>query len=154
MPNVKKVSRGMNILMGLTMSFFLSLIGNLSSGHFSFVGFITSFVISFLISFFISSFLPIHKLGKDLVKKLNIEEGTTKARLVETLVSDLSITPFMTFAMIYMAYSRAISQGVQISFLPMFIRSLIISLFVGFILIYFLTPLYIRLLINFHKNNH
>ena len=45
MPNVKKVNRGMNILMGLTMSFFLSLIGNLSSGHFSFVVFITTYML-------------------------------------------------------------------------------------------------------------
>ena len=40
----------MSLLMGITMSFVLSLIGNLSSGMFTVPGFLKSFCISFLIT--------------------------------------------------------------------------------------------------------
>ena len=55
----------MSLLMGITMSFVLSLIGNLSSGMFTVPGFLKSFCISFLISLIIGFIIPIKKISDD-----------------------------------------------------------------------------------------
>ena len=43
--NMKKIGRKMSICMALTLSFFLSLIGMISSGHFEPVGWIINFAV-------------------------------------------------------------------------------------------------------------
>ena len=59
----------MSLLMGTTMSFVLSLIGNLSSGMFTVPGFLKSFCISFLISLIIGFIIPIKKISDALCEK-------------------------------------------------------------------------------------
>ena len=53
----------MSILMGVTMSFGLSLCGNLLSGQFTVQGFLMSFLISTLISLVIGFLVPMKRVG-------------------------------------------------------------------------------------------
>ena len=72
----------MSLLMGTTMSFVLSLIGNLSSGMFTVPGFLKSFCISFLISLIIGFIIPIKKISDALCEKAGARPGTLKARII------------------------------------------------------------------------
>ena len=77
----------MGILMGGTISFVNSLIGTLSSGRFTVGGFLNSFLISFVISQILGLIIPIKKISDSLIKKLDLQPGTLKARIVDALVS-------------------------------------------------------------------
>ena len=138
----------MGLLMGCALSFMMSIIGTLSSGRFSFISFLTSFIVSFLISQVITNILPIRKITESAVKKAGLRPGTMKHRLLETLVSDLLLTPFMTLVMVYIAYRQAVSQGARIPFGPMLLRSELISIVCAYVLIFALTPLFMKMLLR------
>ena len=143
--NMKKAGRKMSILMGVTMSFCMSLIGNITSGHFTPVGFISSFIISTLICLIICLFVPIGSIGKAACRKCGLEEGSNGARCLESLIADLIFTPVMTLAMITFAYNMSKKHGEPMKFVPAFISSLGIGLIVGFLLAFLLTPVYLRI---------
>ena len=65
---------------------------------------------------------------------------------METLLSDLIYTPVITLVMVAFAHKMATRGGAQIPFLPMFLRSLVISLLVGYVLIFILMPVFLRML--------
>ncbi|MBR6273944.1 MAG: hypothetical protein IKR27_02900, partial [Lachnospiraceae bacterium] len=92
---MKGIMIKMSLLMGVTLSFFLSLTGLLSSGHFTVPGFIVSFIVSTIISILIGIFIPVRKLGE---KASAGKKGFAKT-CVESLVSDLIYTPVMTLVM-------------------------------------------------------
>ena len=142
---MKKTERKMGLMMGLSMSFLLSLIGMLSSGQFTVPDFLKSFLISFCISTLIMTLVPMRKISMDLARKLGIPQNTLKGRLFDTLVSDLLLTPFMTLVMVYLAYRQAVSHGVRILFGPMLLRSEIISFLAAYALIFFLTPVFLKI---------
>lgn len=144
--NMKSIGIKMSILMGITLSFSLSLTGNLSSGRFSIPAFLSGFVISLIISLVIGFLVPMGKLGASFCRKLGLNSGTLGARLFESLISDIVYTPLITFIMVTMAYKSAVSHGAKLSYLPMLGKSLIISLVVGYILIFIFMPLYLKLL--------
>ena len=144
---MKKVGRSISIKMAVTMSFFLSLVGNLTSGHFSLVGFLTSFLISLVISILIGLLVPIGKLGGAACRAAKLKQGSLGARLMESLVSDLIFTPIMTLIMVFLAYNAVMKQSggmAQISFGGMFFSSLIICFIVGYVLIFIVQPLFFR----------
>ncbi len=141
----------MSLLMGVTMSFVLSLIGNLSSGMFTFTGFLKSFCISFLISLIISFFIPMKKIGDTLCEKVNARPGTFRARIITAAVSAIGYTPFMTFVMVYLAHASATAHGAKIPFLPMLLRSECISILAAFVLSFLITPLYAKLIFGDRK---
>ena len=143
---MKKAGLKMSLLMGATMSFCLSLIGNLSSGNFTLRGFLTSFLISFAISFLLGLLIPMKKISNSLISRYGLEPGSVKARLLEALVCDLSYSPLMTLVMILFAYHQATSHGARIAFLPMLLKAEAISLVAAFILSYLITPIYSRLI--------
>lgn len=142
--NMKKISMEMSILMGVTLSFFLSLTGNLTSGHFTVAGFLVSFVISLIISLIIGFLVPMKKVTDYLDGKLGLKPGKLSTRLFETLISDLIYTPVITFAMVTMAYKQATSQGAPLKYLPMLGRSELISMIVGYVLIFIFMPLFMK----------
>lgn len=142
---MKNIGLKMSLLMSVTMSFCLSLTGNLTSGHFTLMGFITSFLMSLVISFLIGFFVPMNKVNEKLFG--NMERGL-KRKCLETLISDLIYTPLITIAMIIMAYKQATSHGAKIPFVPMLLKALIISLVVGYIIIYIVQPLFLKLLMK------
>lgn len=150
--DMKKIIRTMSILMGVTLSFCLSLAGNLTSGHFTPIGFLASFAVSTVISLIIGFLVPIKKLGDGASRALKLKERSIPARLVESLVSDLIYTPVITLAMIALArkLTMVMSRGNASlpPFMIMFLKSLIISLAVGYVLIFFLTPVYLKLVLK------
>ena len=143
--DMKKIGREISILMGLTLSFFMSLTGNLASGKFSFIGFILGFVIGFIISLVIGFAVPIRKVNMAVDKKLGLRPGSRSAHAVESLVSDFIYTPIITLAMITLAYKNAKSHGAKdLHFLPMFAKSLLLSLVVGYVLVFVFVPLIMK----------
>ena len=148
MDNMKKIGMKMSLLMGVTLSFFLSLAGNLSSGHFTLPGFLISFLISFIISMIIGFLVPMKKVNDALGAKLGLIPGKGLTRCIEAFVSDLIYTPLITFAMIVMAHKQATAQGASIPFLPMFFKSLCMSLVIAFVLIFICTPIFMKLVLG------
>lgn len=145
---MKKVARGMSILMGVTLSFFLSLIGNLMSRHFTVQGFLISFVVSLVISLIIGFVVPIKKINDSLGQKLGLEEHSLKTHFFETLISDVIYTPIITVVMVLLAYMRATKMGGDVKLAPMLISSLIVSMIAGYILIFIFMPIYMKFLLK------
>ncbi|MBQ9605302.1 MAG: hypothetical protein IJR45_07805 [Firmicutes bacterium] len=135
----------MSLLMGVTLSFFLSLTGLLSSGKFTVMGFVSSFFVSLIISIVIGFLVPMKKVSESLSKKFGIKPRTLGARLFDSLVSDIIYTPVISFCMVTLAYIGATRQGAQISYLPMLLKSLVLTLIVGYVLIFIFMPIYVKM---------
>ena len=142
---MKKAGQKMSLMMGLSMSFILSMTGLLSSGQFTLRSFLMNFILSFAVSMILGIFIPMRKISDSLVGRFGLQRGTLKTRLFETLVSDLMYTPVMTFVMVFLAWSNATSHGAKIPFLPMILRSEIVSLIVAYFLIFLLTPVFMKI---------
>lgn len=143
--DMKKVGRKMSVMMGVTMSFCMSLIGNLTSGHFTVPGLIISFILSTIICLIIGLFVPIGLIAQKASAKCGLEKGSLGARGLESLVTDLFFTPIMTTAMISYAYTMSKKHGEAMKFLPAFLSSLGIGLIVCFLLAFILTPVYLKI---------
>ncbi len=141
--NNQKAGLKMSLLMGLMMSFSLSLIGLLSAGRFTLSGFLVNFLTSFVISFLLGMILPVRKIAMKAAGAF--PPGSLKSRAVEALVSDLLYTPLMTFVMVYISYRQAVSHGAKIPFGPMLLKSELISIFFAFFLIFFLSPVLMKI---------
>ncbi|MBQ4251553.1 MAG: hypothetical protein II704_00750 [Erysipelotrichaceae bacterium] len=146
--NMKKAGQLIGLLMGLTMSFCLSLIGMVSAGQFSVPGFLKSFVISFIISLLLGLLIPVRKISTSLVRKCGLKPGTLKARLMESLVTTLTYSPIMTLIMVWMAWKQATSHGARIPFGPMLLKSEIISLIGAFVISFLTAPLWTSLVMK------
>lgn len=79
---MKKIMIQMNILMGVTLSFFLSLIGNLRAEKFSLPGFLISFLISVVISMIVGLLVPVKPLTDRLEEKCGIREALCRRRIL------------------------------------------------------------------------
>ncbi|MCR5754970.1 MAG: hypothetical protein K6G30_09210 [Acetatifactor sp.] len=148
---MKKIGRQMGIRMGLLMSFCLALVGTLTSGHFTPIGFLLSFVISSVISILIGFLIPVGKVSGSICKRLKLEPGKLATRCVESLISDIIYTPVITLAMVAFAYNMAMKQSggmAEISFLPMFLHSLLICFVVGYVLIFIFMPMFLKQLMQ------
>lgn len=147
---MKKVGIIMSLLMGVTMSFCLSLTGNLTSSEgFQLMPFLISFAVSTVISILIGIIVPMRKLEGGAVSALKLKEHSLPAKLVSALVSDLIYTPVITLAMIILARKMAMKMSNGHAQLPpfgvMFVKSLIISLIVAYVIILIVTPIYLKL---------
>ena len=150
------IGRAMSIRMGLLMSFCLSLVGTLTSGHFTIPGFIISFIVSTVISMIIGFLIPMGKVTNALSGKLGLRQGTIKERLFSSLISNLIYTPVMTFCMVFLAYQMAMKQSggmAQLNFPVMFFSSLLICFIVGYVLIFIFQPLFFKALMAKFANN-
>lgn len=148
--NMKKIGITMNILMGVTLSFFLSLIGNLTAeGGFKTVPFLASFALSTVISLIIGFIVPMRKIEGGAVRAMGMKEHSLPAALVSALISDLIYTPVITLAMIALARKMAVKMSHGNAELPpfgvMFLKSLVISLIAAYIIILIATPVYLKL---------
>jgi hypothetical protein len=144
---MKKAGRDISLKMAVTMSFCMSLIGNLSSGHFTIPGFLVSFVLSFLISLAIGLLIPMGRVSGAVCKKAGLKRGSLGARLMESFVSNLIYTPLMTLVMVFFAYNMAMraSGGMAaLNFGQMFLHSLIICFVAGYIVIFIVQPIFMR----------
>ncbi|MBR1749555.1 MAG: hypothetical protein IJ740_01555 [Ruminococcus sp.] len=140
---MKKMGIQISLLMGVTLSFCLSLTGLVSAGQFSVPALIINFLISFIISMIIGLLVPMKKVGDAAVAKAGLEPMTLKAKLLESLLSDLIYTPIITICMILMARQKIPSDKLP-PFATMLIKSLVISLIVGYILIFIFQPMFLK----------
>lgn len=150
------IGRAMSIRMGLLMSFCLSLVGTLTSGHFTIPGFIISFIVSTVISMIIGFLIPMGKVTNALSGKLGLRQGTIQERLFSSLISNLIYTPIMTFCMVFLAYQMAMKQSggmAQLNFPGMFFSSLLICFIVGYVLIFIFQPLFFKMLMAKYAGN-
>ena len=148
---MRSIGRKMAVYMGVLMSFCLALIGTAASGHFTVPGFLISFVLSLMISLAIGFVIPLGRVSQGICSMLGLKRGSLPARLAESFVSDLIYTPVITLAMTAFAYQMAMRQSggmAEISFVPMFLRSLFICFVAGFILIFIFQPLFLKRLMN------
>ena len=141
---MRRAGQKMSLYMGVTLSFILSLVGTLSSGHFTVPGWLISFVCSTIIALIIGFVVPMGKISRDFTEKLNLDPDSVPAKLLKALVSDLIYTPLITLAMVYMAYRQASAHGAPVNFWGMFLPSLLLSLVVAYFCIYFIEPIFLK----------
>ena len=146
--DMKKVGQEMSILMGASMSFVLSLVGTLSSGNFTWQSFLLSFFISFLLSLILGLAIPVRSIVEVAIRRLGLKHGELKARLLESLITDLVYSPIMTFLMVYIAYRQAVSHGARIHFAKMLLKSELTSFIIAFILSFVLSPVFLKLVMK------
>ncbi|MBQ6181309.1 MAG: hypothetical protein IJK31_06430 [Ruminococcus sp.] len=147
--NNKKIGMQMSLLMAVTLSFCLSLTGNISSGKFQLVPFLVTFAASFIISLIIGLLVPMPKVEGGIVRALGLEEHSLPARLVSSLASDLIYTPVITLAMIAIVRKMASAHGADLPpFGIMFVKSLILSLIVAYIIIFIVSPIFLKLVLK------
>ena len=142
---MKNVGLKMSLMMGAAMSLCLSLVGNLTSGHFRVPAFLVSFAISFAISLLIGLLAPMQKITGAVNRRFRLKPGTLEARCAGALVSDLLYTPVITVAMVTFSYRQAVGHGAQLAYWPMLGRGLLVSLAAGFALAFVLTPVFLKL---------
>lgn len=152
---MKKVGLLMNIFMGVTMSIFLSFVGNfigfLQSGKFSVIGYLIGVGISTVISIILGFIVPIKKIGDGAVRAAKLQPHSIKARLLESLISDCIYTPVLSLCMVAYEYfsSRAHAPAEALEHMPgffqMFFGSFLACMVVGFILIFIFMPVYLGL---------
>ena len=145
---MRKIGIQMSILMGVSLSFCLSLVGSLSSGHFTMPTFLLSFAVSTIISLIIGLLVPMKKVNDSLDAKLGLQPRKLSTHLFESLISDLIYTPIITLAMVFLNWKIATAHGAQIPFGPMFVKSSILSMLVGYLLIFVLMPLFLKLVMR------
>ena len=141
---MRKIQRQVAAFMGVSLSFCLSLFGNATSGRFTVRGFIISFVMATIISLIIGWFVPMKNVSDKLTEKMGIQEGTFGKKAADALISDIIYTPLITFLMVFLAYKQATAHGAQMPFVPVFVKSLIESVILGFIIILILTPVFVK----------
>ena len=144
---MKKAGRDISLKMAVTMSFFMSLVGTLSSGHFTIPGFLISFVLSFLISLVIGLAIPMGKVTGAACRAMKLDRGTLGARLLESFISNLIYTPIMTFAMVFFAYSMAMKQSggmAGLNYWRMLFPSFLICFVAGYIIIFIVQPIFMK----------
>ena len=145
--NNKKIGIQMSLLMAVTLSFCLSLTGNLSSGNFQIVPFIVTFAASFVISLLIGLIIPMPKVEAGAVRACGLEEHSLPAR--SSFVSDLIYTPVITLAMIAIVRKMASAHGADLPpFGIMFVKSLILSFIVAYIIIFIVSPIFLKLVLK------
>ncbi len=148
--DMKKVGIIMTLLMGVTLSFCLSLTGNLTSEDgFKLIPFLVSFAVSTVISILIGFVVPMRKIESGAVKAMGLNERSLPANIISSLISDFIYTPVITLSMIVLARRMAMKMSNGHAQLPpfaiMFLKSLIISFVVAFLIILIVTPIYIKL---------
>ncbi|MCR5277851.1 MAG: hypothetical protein K6E19_00240 [Lachnospiraceae bacterium] len=145
---MRKVGIRMSILMGITLSLFLSVTNVVMSGHFSWSILLIDIAVAMVVSISLGLVIPMGKLNMSLDKSMGFKPGTIKARLVETFVSDLIYTPIVTVIMIifnYILITSHVPEGVVIPMAPMMAKGFAVSFVVGYVLIFIFQPLFQKL---------
>lgn len=144
----------MNILMGITMSFVLSLVGTLMGGHFTVISWLLSFAISLLISLAIGFIIPIKKVSDSACNKFKVVPESMKGNLVSACVSDLIYTPIITIIMVVVMLNNAAKhapQGMVPPVSKVLPGSLLVCFVVGYIVIFIIQPLFLKMLLKNKK---
>ena len=143
---MKRVGFLVSLMMCLTLSLCLPIVGVIQSGGFKLGMYLLNFTLSFVISFLITMLFPAMKLNLMLEKKFGLKFGSLKTRLVETFISDLIYTPILTVIMASLAWYSMKKAGEETPpYLMMILVSSLISFVVAYIIILVTVPLYLKL---------
>ncbi len=134
----------LSIFLGISVAFVSSIVGPLSSGHFSILSFIVTFFISTVISVLIGVFVPFGRIVRKITR--NFRDFSLKKRALVSLIYDLIFTPFTGTMMVIMAYNNVSKHGAPVTFLSMFIRSVCMIVIIGYVVIFILFPVYCKML--------
>ena len=146
--NMKKVGQEMSVFMGLCMSFVLTAVGLITSGHFTLIDFLLNFVISFLLALILGLAIPVRSIVEVTVRKLGLDHEGFRARLLDALITSLIYSPIMTFLMVYIAYRTAVAHGARITLGPMLMKAELICLPVAFVLGFILSPIILKFVLK------
>ena len=147
----KKINLQMGLLMSVTLSLCLSATGLLSAGQFTVPALLMNFAVSFVISMIISILVPMNKVNAAADRKLGLRPGELKTRFFESFLSDIIYTPILTVAMVTVAYFNVKAHAPADKVPPyagMLIKSLVISLLVGYVLIFIFMPIFLRFVLK------
>lgn len=147
----KKINLQMGLLMSVTLSLCLSATGLLSAGQFTVPALLMNFAVSFVISMVISVLIPMNKVNAAADRKLGLAPGSLKTRFFESLLSDIIYTPILTVAMVTIAYFNVKAHAPADKVPPyagMLIKSLVISLLVGYVLIFIFMPIFLKFVLK------
>ncbi len=138
--------------MSVSLSFVLSLVGNLlgtrQNGRFSIHSWLIFFAASTIVSLVLGLIIPINRAAEGASRGLKLKEKSIPARIVETLVADIIYTPLINFLMIFIARQNAITNGAPPQSLVlwrMFLLSFPGVFATGFVFIFVFAPLFGRL---------
>ena len=98
--------------MGLTLSFVMSLVGTLTSGHFTVGSWLISFLISFVISVIIGLIVPMPKIEAAVCAKMKLKPHSFPANAMSALISNTIYTPIMSVVMVLIMVGSA-NAGIQ-----------------------------------------
>lgn len=107
---MKRLSFYMNVLMSVTLSVFLSLLGLGTSGHFTVTAWLASFSIGAAISFVICYIIPMGSIKGALMEKFDLKDGSKGEKVVSAIVSDVIFTPLICLIMVSLSYNSAIKN--------------------------------------------
>lgn len=137
----------MNILMGSTVSFVLSLVGTLKGGHFTVISWLIAFLISFTLALIIGFVVPINKIDKLVFDKYDVDPDSMKGNLISGIVSDLIYTPVISITMVVIMLTNAAKHAPEGATLPLsrvIPSSLLLALIVGYVVIIIAKPFYLK----------
>lgn len=153
---MKKIGILMAVFMGIIMSFSLSLVGTLLSGHFEIPAWLISFGISLVISLAIGFIVPMKKIGDAVCAKCKVAPNSMEGNKISGLISDLIYTPLITVVMVVVMVTNARkhipAEVLELGQGPSVGKELLISLpvcfIVGYILILIFQPLLLKTLVR------
>ena len=135
--------------MSVSLSFVLSLVGNLlgtrQNGRFSVHSWLIFFAASTIVSLVLGLIIPISRAAVGTSRALKLKEKSIPARIVETLIADIIYTPLITFLMVFIARQNAITSGAppqSLKLWRMFILSFPGVFATGFVFIFIFSPLF------------
>ncbi|MBP5280236.1 MAG: hypothetical protein J6Z03_07105 [Erysipelotrichaceae bacterium] len=144
----KEFSRRMSICMGIIMSLCLSTAGLLTARAFSLPSLLLNLVISYAIVRGIDHFIDIGALAVDVPNKMDVDPNSLQGRFLRALITDVIYTPLMTIVMVSIGYYRATSHGAQIPYVPMLMKSMLLTFTLSFLICFFIMPVVEKLILK------
>jgi len=148
---MSNIDKSMNICMGIAMSFVLTLVGSLSSGHFRFQSFIMSLLLSSVISIMLGFVIPVGKINRSINEKFGTGGHGIKARIINSLIADIIYTPILTYIMVgfsLIIMTKNIDVEVEVPFFSTFWKSLKLCFLVGFVVVFLIQPVIFKWLMR------
>ena len=95
----RKIGMRMGLLMNTFFTLVFSTIGTLSSGHFTWSGWLIGACVGWITAHMITSFIQPNEVQDKVLKKYNIPADSVKGRLLSSIITGCIIMPVMTIVM-------------------------------------------------------
>ncbi len=149
---LRKISLRISLYMAITMSFCLSIIGNVEGYIMSggkrplpalITGIAVSFVVGFIISMLIGMVVPMKKVEDAVCRKAHTSVKSLKGKLLNTLVSDVIYTPIISTVQVILGYIQ-MPENQRPPFIGMWLSSVVICMLFGYIIVFIFQPIYMN----------